>query len=163
VEPTVTETPVEITVTPTETPTPAPPFSCPTGTYSLLTADGETTGCVAITNNYWAINATTGLQYDALYVTFTAAPDTCLTGARIAVSLSSDPIAPQYSEVFDPAACTTTHTFSVELPSYYDDVPELFVSAFGTVRQVKGEAASADLEVSVLENPIDYYISYLQF
>ncbi|MDD1662133.1 MAG: LamG domain-containing protein [Methanomicrobiales archaeon] len=153
-EPTETPTPVPTTAEPTPTPTPA--FSCPTGTYSLVTAEGETSGCVAVSND-WAYNATSNLEYNTLFVTFTAADSTCLTGAKLAVSLDMQSVDPQFQQVFDPAACTTSYTFSIELPSNFDDITCLYISATGTVQKVTDGVSSADMEVSAL-NPIEYLL-----
>jgi hypothetical protein len=164
VEPTVTPTPVEPTVTPTPVPTPAPApaFSCPAGSYGLVTAEGKTTGCVAITNNYWAQNATTGAYYDALYVAFTTADSTCLTGASVALADSAArmPATPQFSVALDPEAGSSSYTYDIELPSNYDDVSYFYVSVAGSVREKVGGVASADIAVSAKDNPIEYIIQF---
>jgi hypothetical protein len=96
---------------------------------------------------------------DTLSVTYTMAPSTCLTGAAAAFSTDSEPADPQYTEVFDPAACRTSYTFAMELPSELDDVNYLFVTATGTVQKVTGGVASADLGVSVPGSPVEYDIT----
>jgi hypothetical protein len=111
---------------------------------------------VAITNT-WAYNETVNDILDTLSVSFTAADSTCLTGASVALSMSMTPVTPQFSEVFDPASCMTSHTFSTVLPQNFDDVSYLYVSAFGTVQKVPG-GATGDLKVSARDNPIEYII-----
>jgi hypothetical protein len=138
-------------------PGPAPAFTCTAGTYGLVTPDGETTGCVAITNE-WAYNETANVVYNTLSVSFTTADSTCLTGAELAVTLDMEPIDPQFQQVFDPAACTTSYTFAIELPSNLDDVSYLYVSAYGTVQKVTNGVPSADMDVSAPANPIEYFI-----
>jgi hypothetical protein len=155
VVPTEMPTPVETTVVPTPVPTPA--FSCPEGTYSLVPANGETSGCVAVTNE-WAYNETSNDVYDTVFVAFTAADDTRFTGASVALSLSMTLIEPQYSEVFNPESGTTIHIFAIELPSNFDDVQYFYVSAFGTMQKVTDGVASADMDVSAMDNPIEYII-----
>jgi hypothetical protein len=155
VVPTTTPTPVETTIEPTPAPTPA--FSCPVGTSSLVTADGETTGCVAITND-WAFNATANLVSDTISVAFTAADTTRFSGASLGISDSMRVVTPQYSEVFDPASGTTSHTFTIELPSNFDDVGYLYISAFATMEKVTGGVASDGMAVSAMDNPIEYII-----
>jgi hypothetical protein len=137
---------------------PCQAFSCPVDTYSLVTADGKTGGCVAISNG-WTVNQTTGTLSDTLSVSFTAADATRFTGASVALSTSMTPVTPQFRETFDPASGTTSHTFVIGLPSNFDDVSYLYVSAFGTVQKVPG-GATGDLQVSAAENPIEYIIQW---
>jgi hypothetical protein len=136
---------------------PCQAFSCPADTYSLVTADGETGGCVAITNE-WAYNETLNDAYDTIFVSFTAADSTRFTAANVGLSVSMAPVTPQFSEAFDPASGTTAYTFAIELPANFDDVQYLYVSAFGTVQEVTGGVASPGMDVSALDNPIEYII-----
>ncbi|MDD1663748.1 MAG: hypothetical protein LUQ32_00175, partial [Methanomicrobiales archaeon] len=153
VEPTPTPTPA--IVEPTPTPTPA--FSCPADSYRLITPDGETAGCVTVTND-WIYNETTNSVPDTLFVAFTLADSYCLESADAAVWPDQTPVTPQYSQVFDSASCTKSSSFRIELPSNWDDVAYLYVTANGVVQKVSGGIPSADLDVSVPENPIEYII-----
>ena len=125
--------------------------------YRLVTGAGETAGCVAITN-VWSSDEATGARTDTVSATYTVADHYCLTGAELAVSTGIEPVDPQFSQSFDPAACARSHTFAVELPSNFDDVGYLYVSAFGTMQRPTDGVAPADMTVSALDNPVEYFI-----
>jgi hypothetical protein len=152
---TVDPTPVPTTVEPTPVPTPV--FACTGDSYSLVTPDGETAGCVAITNE-WTYDETTKALLDTLSIAYTMADSFCLKSADVGVAFDSAEVQPQSSPVFDASSCTKSYTFSIPLPQNADDVAYLYVTAHGVVQKVASETTSADIDVVVPGNPIYYII-----
>jgi hypothetical protein len=166
VEPTPTQTPVDPTPVPTAEPTPEPtpvPFSCPGGTYQLVTGEGTLAGCVAITND-WTVNETTNDLVDSMSVSYLTADSYCLAGAR--VDIGYDTTAPpttidlSASESFDTGTCLTSGTLNVDLPEELGDIPTLFVTPTAVVQKMTTDGASAPMTAGVPapDNPIYYII-----
>ena len=165
VDPTPTPTPVDPTPIPPTvepTPTPTPAFTCPADSYRLVTPDGVTAGCVAVTND-WTIepttDETTGETTDAfmntLSVSYTMADTFCLKSADIATTLTEVMVPDQYTQSFDPLACTNSYTFSIPLGDT-GDIPHVYLYANGVVQKVTSGTSSADIDVLIPENPIEY-------
>ena len=160
--PTVTPTPIPTIIDPTPTPTPS--FTCTGDSYRLVTPDGETAGCVAITND-WTIDATTDATTDTatntimntLSVSYTMADSFCLKSADVAFAFDPASVPPQYTQPFDASASKKSYTFNIPLGDT-GDVAYLYVTAHGMVQKVNGEATSASMDVVVPENPIYYII-----
>jgi len=152
---TVEPTPVPTTVEPTPVPTPA--FACTGDSHSLVTPDGETAGCVAVTND-WTYDETANSLLDTLSVAYTTADSFCLKSADVGVAFDSTDVQPQLSPAFDASACTKSYTFSIPLPASADDVAYLYVTAHGVVQKETSGAGAADMDVVVPENPIYYII-----
>ena len=136
--------------------TPPPAFTCTGDSYPLVTPDGETAGCVAITND-WTIDATTNTIMNTLSVSYTLADTFCLKGADVAFAFYPASVPPQYTQPFDASAGTKSYTFNIPLGDT-GDVAYLYVTAHGMVQKVTGEATSASMDVVVPENPIYYII-----
>jgi hypothetical protein len=143
--------------------TPPPAFTCTGDSYPLVTPDGETAGCVAITND-WTIDATTDSTtgettntiMNTLSVSYTLADTFCLKSADVAFAFNPARVPPQYTQPFESSARTKSYTFNIPLGDT-GDVAYLYITAHGMVQKVTGEATSAGMDVVVPENPI-YYI-----
>ncbi|HTY53071.1 MAG TPA: DUF2341 domain-containing protein [Methanomicrobiales archaeon] len=139
------------TVTPTATPTPVP-FTCPDNVSPLVTPDGSTVGCVALTND-WSTDDASDLV-DTVYVTYTLADTYCLKSADIAVTFDSTYVPPQVTQPFDASTCTRSYTFSVPLGDT-GDAAYLYVIAHGFVTS---GVTPGDIEITSPANPIYYII-----
>ena len=122
-----------------------PSFTCPAGSYSLVTAEGETTGCVAVSN---------GPQdgKNILTVAYSMATCNCLERADLATGLTPAEI-PQvngvpalemfpYTQVFDSSTCTETHSFSLDI-TYLGDIAYMYLSAHAQTRYANLEDPDA--------------------
>jgi len=158
----VDPTPIPTTVAPTPVATPS--FTCPGDSYPLVTRDGETAGCVAVTND-WTISATTNettgettdVLMNTLSVSSTLTESYCLKSADAAIAFNSATVAHQVAQPFDPSTRTKSYTFHIPLGDT-GDISYLYVTAHGVVQKMTEGASSADMEVSVPENPFEYII-----
>jgi Domain of unknown function (DUF2341) len=164
VDPAVTPAPVDPAVTPTPvdtTPVPTSAFSCPAGSYGLVTGDGELAGCVAITND-WSVNETTD-EYgnvtdtlvDTVSVAYSMADGYCLQEANVAIGYDTDSTPLMFPHAFDATACARDFTFTYEMPFGTDDVAYLYITPTGTVQKSDGTGTQ---DVTSPDNPIYYTI-----
>jgi hypothetical protein len=159
VDPTPMPTPVDPTPAPTPvdpTPTPTPAFSCPANSYRLVTPDGETAGCVDVTND-WSIDPTTGGLLNTLSVRYTLVDAYSLKSADLAIGFDPSSVVLHPSQAFDASSSIKSYSFSIPLGDT-GDVASLYVTAHGVVQKVSDGVPSASMDVSVPENPLEYII-----
>jgi PKD repeat protein len=121
--------------------------------YSLVSGSGETTGCVAITNE-WTTNDATNAKMNTLSVAYTLADPYCLKSADPAIegALAFHP-----SQAFDALPCIKSYSFNIPLGDT-GDVASLYVTAHGVVQRMTRGTSSADIDAVVPDNPIYYII-----
>ena len=142
-------------------PASAPGFTCPTGSYSLVTSDGTTAGCVAVSND--DVN---------LYVGFTSSPSDPLVTADWAWAFFPANI-PQTNGVPDPSLFPFTYAFqpcelSYQFPGFdispviQSDVGFLILSAHGRTQSGKDAWVLSDTFVDANGAKAKYFAYNIQ-
>jgi hypothetical protein len=137
-----------------------PGFTCPAGSYNLVTADGEVTGCVAVSNDYLDDGK------NILTVTYSMATCSCLKRADLAMVLLPDDLpqvdgvlAPDmfpYIQAFDPSTCTETHTFSLDI-TVLGDIAYVYLSTHVQTQSGKDAWVYSDTLVDANGAPAKYF------